>query len=75
MGLAIDLHTITGPEFAAPLGFLKAVHPHLTALDALLGLAAGEHQSLPFEVLIEADRLRAGGGGAGIGQKSADSLP
>ena len=49
MGLTVDLDAIAGFELAAPLGFLKAIHPHLTALDALFGLAAGEDQPLPFE--------------------------
>ena len=38
---------------------------------AQLGLAAGAHQRLPFEELIQADRPIASGGL----QKSADSLP
>ena len=71
MGLTVDLDAITGFELAAPLGFLKAIHPHLTALDALLGLTAGEGQALPFEELIEAYRFSRWGGG----QKNADSLP
>ena len=71
MGLAVDLHPIAGLELAAPLGFLEAVHPHLTALDALLGLATGEDQALPFQELIQAYRFSGGG----AGQKSADSLP
>ena len=71
MGLPIDLDAITGLELAAPLGFLKAIHPHLTALDALLGLTPGEDQTLPFEELIEANGFSRRGGG----QKSADSLP
>lgn len=71
MGLTVDLDAIAGFELAAPLRFLKAIHPHLTALDALFGLAAGEDQPLPFEELIQANRLRCGGGR----QKSADSLP
>jgi hypothetical protein len=71
MGLAIELHAIARFELAAPLGFLEPVHPHLTALDALFGLATGEGQALPFEELIEADRFSRWGGG----QKSADSLP
>ena len=65
VGLAIDLHPVAGLELAAPLGFLEAVHPHLTALDALLGFTAGEHQALPFEELIEADRLGTLASGAG----------
>ncbi len=71
MGLAINLDAIAGFELAAPLGFLEAIHPHLTALDALFGLAAGEDQPLPFEELIEANGCSRRGGG----QKSADSLP
>ena len=55
MGLAIDLNAIAGLELAAPLGFLKTVHPHLAALDALLGLTTGESQALPFEKLVEAE--------------------
>lgn len=64
MHLPGELHPITRFELAAALGFLKAVHPRLAALDALLGLTTGEHQPLPFEELIEPE-----------GQKSADSLP
>ena len=71
MGLTVDLDAITGFELAAPLRFLKAIHPHFSTLDALLGLAAGEHQPLPFEELIEANGFSRRGGG----QKSADSLP
>ena len=63
MGLTVDLDAITGFELATPLRFLEAIDPHLTALDALLGLAAGEHQALPFEELIEPDRFSRGGGG------------
>ena len=55
MGLAIELHAIARFELAAPLGFLEAIHPHLTALDALLGLTTGEGQALPFEKLVEAE--------------------
>ena len=55
--LAGELHPITGPQLAAALGFLEAIDPHLTALDALLGFAAGEHQPLPLEELIEPDRF------------------
>ena len=57
MGLAIELNAIAWLELAAALSFLKAIHPHLAALDALLGFTAGERQTLPFEELIEADRL------------------
>ena len=65
MGLAVDLHTIAGFELSASLSFLEAVHAHLSALDALLGFTAGEHQALPFEELIEADRLGTLARGAG----------
>ena len=71
MGLAIQLHAIAGLELAAALSFLKAIHPHLAALDALFGFTASERQALPFEELIEAYRFSRGVGG----QKSADSLP
>ncbi len=63
MGLAIQLNAIARLELAAPLGLLKAIHPHLAALDPLLGLTAGERQALPFEELIEPDRFSRGGGG------------
>ncbi len=63
MGLAIQLNAIARLELAAPLGFLKAIHPHLTALDALLGLTTSERQALPFEELIKPDRFSRGGGG------------
>ena len=72
MGLAIKLYPIAGAKLAAPLGLLKPVHTHLTALDALLGLTAGERHPLPFEELIEANRLGSVACGAGTwrwGQK------
>ena len=72
MGLAIELYAIAWLELAAPLGLLKPVHPHLAALDALLGLTAGERHPLPFEELIEANRLGSVACGAGTwrwGQK------
>ena len=65
MGLAIQLDAIPGLELAAALGFLKAIHAHLTALDALLGLTTGERHPLPFEELIEANRLGSVACGAG----------
>ena len=68
-----EFHPITRPELASALRLLEAVNPHLTALDALFGLASGEDQSLPFEVLIQPDRF--GSSGVGAGQNSADSLP
>ena len=72
MGLAIQLNAIAWLELAAALGFLKAIHPHLAALDALLGLTTGERHPLPFEELIEANRLGSVACGAGTwrwGQK------
>jgi hypothetical protein len=57
VGLTINLHPIAGAKLSAPLGLLKTVHTHLTALDALLGLTTGERHPLPFEELIEANRL------------------
>ena len=72
-GLAGELHPIARFQLAAAAGFLEAVDPHLAPLNPQLGLAAGAHQRLPFEELIQADRL--GAGGFGVGQKSADSLP
>jgi len=61
MGLAIQFNAIPRLELAAALGFLKTIHPHLTALNALFGLPAGEHQALPFEELIQANGLRGAG--------------
>ena len=72
MGLAIQLNAITRLELAAPLGLLKTVHTHLTALDALLGLTTGERHPLPFKELIKANRLGSVACGAGTwkwGQK------
>jgi hypothetical protein len=63
--LAINLNAIAWLELAAPLGLLKPVHTHLAALDALLGLTAGEGHPLPFEELIEANRLGSVACGAG----------
>ena len=63
--LSGELHPITRLELAAPLGLLKPVHPHLAALDALLGLTTGERHPLPFEELIEANRLGSVACGAG----------
>ena len=57
MRLAIELYPVTGLELAPPLGFLKAVDAHLSALDALLGLAAGKDQAFPLQELIEANRF------------------
>ena len=65
MRLAINLNAIAWLELAAPLGLLKPVHTHLAALDALLGLTAGEGHPLPFEDLIEANRLGSVACGAG----------
>ena len=65
MGLSIELNAIAWLELAAALSFLKAIHPHLAALDALLGLTAGERHPLPFEELIEANRLGSVACGAG----------
>ena len=65
MGLTINLHPIARAKLAAPLGLLKTVHTHLTALDALLGLTTGERHPLPFEELIEANRLGSVACGAG----------
>ena len=65
MGLPIDLNAIAWLELAAPLCLLKPVHPHLAALDALLGLTTGERQALPFEELIKANRLGSVACGAG----------
>ena len=65
MGLTINLHPIAGTKLSAPLGLLKTVHTHLTALDALLGLTTGERHPLPFEELIEANRLGSVACGAG----------
>ena len=72
MGLSIELNAIAWLELAPSLGLLKPVHPHLAALDALLGLTAGERHPLPFEELIEANRLGSVACGAGTwrwGQK------
>ena len=72
MGLTIDLDAIARLELAAPLGLLKTIDPHFAALNALLGLTAGECQSLPFEELIQTNRLGAfacGGGTWRWGQK------
>jgi len=60
MGLTIQLHAVTGLELAAALGLLKAIHAYFSPLDALLGLTTCEHQTLPFQELIQADRLGAG---------------
>jgi len=65
VGLAINLDAIAWTKLAAPLGLLKPVHTHLAALDALLGLTAGEGHPLPFEELIEANRLGSVACGAG----------
>ena len=65
MGLTIKLHPIAGAKLPAPLGLLETVHTHLTALDALLGLTTGERHPLPFEELIEANRLGSVAWGAG----------
>ena len=72
MGLTINLNPIARAKLSAPLGLLKTVHTHLTALDALLGLTTGERHPLPFEELIEANRLGSVACGAGTwrwGQK------
>ena len=65
MGLSIELNAIAWLELAAPLGLLEPVHPNLAALNALLGLTAGERHPLPFEELIEANRLGSVACGAG----------
>ena len=57
MGLTIQLHAVTRLELAAALGLLKAIHAHFSTLDALPGLTTGEHQALPLEELIKANRF------------------
>ena len=57
MGLTIQLHAVTRLELAAALGLLKAINPNFSPLDALLGLTTGEHQALPLEELIKANRF------------------
>ena len=50
---AVDVHRITGGQLTAPTGFDGAINPHITALNAQLGFAAGARQALVFEELIE----------------------
>lgn len=54
---AIHLHRVAAGQLATAAGLDQAVHPHITPLDALLGLAAAGHQPLPLEVLIQLHRL------------------
>ena len=50
---AIDVDRITGGQLTTATGFDGAIHPHITALNAQLGFAAGAHQALVFKELIE----------------------
>ena len=50
---AVDVDRITGGQLTTATGFDGAIHPHITALNAQLGFAAGARQALVFEELIE----------------------
>jgi hypothetical protein len=50
---AIDFHGVTGSQLPPPTGLDRPVDAHLAALDAVLGLTAGAHQTLPFEKLLQ----------------------
>ena len=50
---AIDVDRITGGQLTTATGFDGAIHPHIPALNAQLGFAAGAYQALVFKELIE----------------------
>ena len=50
---AIDVDRITGGQLTTATGFNGAIHPHIPALNAQLGFAAGAYQALVFKELIE----------------------
>ena len=50
---AVDLDRITGGQLTTAASFDGAIHPHIPALDAQLGFAAGASQALVFKELIE----------------------
>lgn len=58
----IDADRISHRQLPAAAGLDQAVHAHIAALDAPLGLTTGGHQTLKFEVLIQ---LAGHGGGGG----------
>ena len=60
--LAADGHRIPQGQLATPPGFDAAVHLHITALDAQLGLPAGTHQALVLEELVEFQNWGCKGG-------------
>lgn len=54
--MAVDGHRIAGSQLATAPGLDRAVHAHVATLNALLGLAAGADEALPFEELIQLQR-------------------
>ena len=50
---AIDVDRITGGQLTTATGFDGAIHPHIPALNAQLGFAAGAYQAWVFKDLIE----------------------
>ena len=61
----VDPDGVTDGEAAAATGLDGAIDRDVSALDALLGLTAGEGHPLPFEELIKANRLGSVAFGAG----------
>lgn len=59
--MAVDGHRVARGQLAAAPGLDRAVHGHIATLDALLGLAAGADEALPFEELIQLHRQGAPG--------------
>mgnify|MGYP006893325168 FL=1 len=49
----VDLDRITGGQLTTAAGCDGAIDPHITALNAQLGFAAGASQALVFKELIE----------------------
>ena len=49
----VKVHRISGGQLTTAAGFDGAIHPHIPALDAQLGFAAGASQALVFKELIE----------------------
>ncbi len=53
---AVDGHRIPRGQLTSAAGLDRPVHHHIPPLDALLGFAAGAHEALPFEELIQFHR-------------------
>ena len=54
---AIEEHHVARSQLPAAAQLQGSIHPHVPTLDAQLGLAAGGHQAMELQKLIELHRV------------------